>query len=205
MSFLGVGFSGTRSLLGVHMSGRVGISRGWVCPRWWVFPGGGCVQEVGMSRVGMSIVMGMSGGWVCPGGGYVQGWVCPRDGYIQGWVLAPPPPQDTWDLGYYGIRFTSGQCASYWNDFLLKLFSPTLQMQENPIYVNVFKCAHLMHLLKLFTSICSCVSIYRLCISLHSEMHVYFVSVSLVMILSCSWNVYYHKIAQSERTFLHFF
>ena len=154
---------------------------------------GGYVQGDGYVRG-----LGMSRGWVCPGVGMSKGWVYPGMG-------THPPPQDTWDLGYYGIRFTSGQCASYWNDFLLKLFSPTLQTQENPIYVNVFKCAHLMHLLKLFTSICSCVSIYRLCISLHSEMHVYFVSVSLVMILSCSWNVYYHKIAQSERTFLHFF
>ena len=68
---------------------------------------------------------------VCPGGKYVQGmgmckgWVRPGCRYsppmgvgMAGmWVVTPSP--DTWDLGNYGIRSTSGRYASYWNAFLV--------------------------------------------------------------------------------------
>ena len=34
-----------------------------------------------------------------------------------GWLGTHLPP-NTWDLGYYGMRSTSGRYASYWNAFL---------------------------------------------------------------------------------------
>ena len=80
-------------------------------------------------------------------------------------------------------------------------------MQKNPIYVYVFKCVRLMHLLKLFTSMSSCLHIDCVLVFTFTKCMctLYFISISLVMVLSCSWNVYYHKIPQSERTFLYFF
>ena len=37
-------------------------------------------------------------------------------GYVGGGVGTHVP--DTWNLGYYRVRLTSGQCASYWYAFL---------------------------------------------------------------------------------------
>ena len=65
---------------------------------------------------------------------------------------------------------------------------------------------HLIHLLELFISMSPCPHIHVDCVLVYiQKLLVYIISISLVMVLNCSWNVYYHKIAQSERTFLHFF
>ena len=40
-------------------------------------------------------------------------WLCPGDRYL-------PHPSQTWNLGYNGIRSTSGRYAFYWNVFLFR-------------------------------------------------------------------------------------
>ena len=52
---------------------------------------------------------------VCIGGVCIQEGVCLQGGSAGGW--ADPLPRY---MGYYGIRSTSGQYASYWNAFLLR-------------------------------------------------------------------------------------
>ena len=99
-----VGISGTRSLLGMGMSScektmfsQVSVHRGSYPWSHVLCRGGYLWYQV------------PSGGWVYPEGVGMSG----------GWVLTAPPPPDTWDLGYYGIRSTSGRYACYWNAFLL--------------------------------------------------------------------------------------
>ena len=70
----------------------------------------------------------LSGGWICPvGGGYVclghghvqgvGGHVQGVGGYIQGGEYPLP------GMGYNRIQSANGQYASYWNAFLLTIFS----------------------------------------------------------------------------------
>ena len=82
-------------------------------------------------------------GWVCPGG-YVEGkggGLCQGGGYFPLGVdmfvgVGTHPFPDTWDLGYYRIRSTSGRYASYWNAFLFTILWNFLifrDFQQDPI------------------------------------------------------------------------
>ena len=72
----------------------------------------------GGGGVWVSLVPGPFWGAVCLGVGMSGSMSRGRGKYVhQGWNRTPSP--DTWDLGYYGIRSTSGRYASFWNAFFL--------------------------------------------------------------------------------------